>query len=92
MPSEIVVRIAEHRSARGAPVRPNLASTAEHCTFPGSEGQLHRGWFAQAQVADDFVYLARTPANAARKALQKIGLQPEQVDLWEINEAFASVA
>jgi acetyl-CoA C-acetyltransferase len=46
---------------------------------------------AQAQVADDFAYLARTPANAASKALQKIGLTPEEVDLWEINEAFASV-
>jgi acetyl-CoA C-acetyltransferase len=47
---------------------------------------------AQAQVADEFAYLARTPANAAIKALEKIGLQPGQVDLWEINEAFASVA
>ena len=46
---------------------------------------------AQAQVADDFPYLARTPALAARKALEKIGLQPEDIDLWEINEAFASV-
>ncbi len=34
---------------------------------------------------------ARTPASAAPKAVQKIGLRPEQVDLWEINEAFASV-
>ena len=46
---------------------------------------------AQAQVADDFAYLARTPANAAFKALAKVGLAPDQVDLWEINEAFASV-
>jgi acetyl-CoA C-acetyltransferase len=46
---------------------------------------------AQAQVADDFAYLARTPASAALKALGKIGLTPEEVDLWEINEAFASV-
>ena len=46
---------------------------------------------AQAQVADDFAYLARTPAKAARKALEKAGLSPEDVDLWEINEAFASV-
>ena len=46
---------------------------------------------AQAQVADDFAYLARTPANAALKALDKLGLTPEDVDLWEINEAFASV-
>ncbi len=47
---------------------------------------------AQAAVADDFAYLARTPANAAFKALEKAGLKPEDIDLWEINEAFASVA
>jgi acetyl-CoA C-acetyltransferase len=46
---------------------------------------------AHAQVADDFPYLARTPANAARKALEKAGLGVEDVELWEINEAFASV-
>ena len=43
-------------------------------------------------MADDFAYLARTPAKAAIKALEKVGLTPEDVDLWEINEAFASVA
>jgi acetyl-CoA C-acetyltransferase len=43
-------------------------------------------------VADDFAYLARTPAKAAKQALEKIGKAPEDVDLWEINEAFASVA
>jgi len=47
---------------------------------------------AQAQVADDFPYLARTPANAAKLALEKAGLRPDDIDLWEINEAFASVA
>ncbi len=46
---------------------------------------------AHAQVADDFAYLARTPANAAKKALEKAGLKVEDIDLWEINEAFASV-
>src|SRR3954452_10524142 len=46
---------------------------------------------AQAQVADDFAYLARTPAAAAKKALEKAGLSADDVDLWEINEAFASV-
>ena len=43
-------------------------------------------------VADDFAYLARTPAKAAKQALEKIGKSPDDVDLWEINEAFASVA
>jgi len=46
---------------------------------------------AQTQVADDFPYLARTPALAAMKALDRVGLQPGDIDLWEINEAFASV-
>src|SRR3954470_9201149 len=46
---------------------------------------------AQAAIADDFAYLARTPAKAATVALEKAGLTAEDVDLWEINEAFASV-
>jgi acetyl-CoA C-acetyltransferase len=46
---------------------------------------------AQAQVADDFAYLARTPARAAQKALERAGLTADDIDLWEINEAFASV-
>jgi acetyl-CoA C-acetyltransferase len=46
---------------------------------------------AQAQVADDFPYLARTPAAAAKKALEKAGMSADDIDLWEINEAFASV-
>ncbi|HEY4428725.1 MAG TPA: acetyl-CoA C-acetyltransferase [Solirubrobacteraceae bacterium] len=46
---------------------------------------------AHAQTANDFAYLATTPASAARKALEKAGLQPGDIDVWEINEAFASV-
>jgi acetyl-CoA C-acetyltransferase len=46
---------------------------------------------AQAQTADDFPYLAKTPALAANKALAKAGLSADDIDLWEINEAFASV-
>ena len=34
----------------------------------------------------------RTPAKAAQQALEKIGKTPDDIDLWEINEAFASVA
>jgi acetyl-CoA C-acetyltransferase len=46
---------------------------------------------AHAQSANDYAYLATTPASAAKKALQKAGLQPGDIDVWEINEAFASV-
>jgi len=44
-----------------------------------------------AQSADEFAYLARTPALAAEKLLAKLGLSADEIDLWEINEAFASV-
>ncbi len=47
---------------------------------------------AHAQSAGEYAYLATTPASAAMKALDKAGLQPGDIDLWEINEAFASVA
>jgi acetyl-CoA C-acetyltransferase len=46
---------------------------------------------AHAQTANDFGYLATTPATAANKALAKAGLTASEIDLWEINEAFASV-
>ena len=47
---------------------------------------------AQAQIAEEFAYLARTPAAAAKVALEKAGLTADEIGLWEINEAFASVA
>jgi acetyl-CoA C-acetyltransferase len=31
------------------------------------------------------------PGPAARKALAKAGMKKDQIDLWEVNEAFASV-
>jgi acetyl-CoA C-acetyltransferase len=47
---------------------------------------------AYGTVADDFAYLARTPAKAAQQALEKLDRSADEIDLWEINEAFASVA
>jgi acetyl-CoA C-acetyltransferase len=47
---------------------------------------------AYGTVADDFPYLARTPARAAQQALDKLDRSADEIDLWEINEAFASVA
>ena len=46
---------------------------------------------SQAYVADDFAYLARTPANAGRKALEKAGKSIGDVERVELNEAFSSV-
>ena len=47
---------------------------------------------AQGYVADDFAYLARTPANAGAMALERAGKTIGDVQRVEINEAFASVA
>ncbi|HEX7526449.1 MAG TPA: acetyl-CoA C-acyltransferase [Gaiellaceae bacterium] len=46
----------------------------------------------QGYVADDFAYLARTPANAGAMALRRAGKTIGDVQRVEINEAFASVA
>src|SRR5207249_10795405 len=47
---------------------------------------------AQGYVADDFAYLARTPARAGHIALEKAGKSIDDVERVEINEAFSSVA
>ena len=47
---------------------------------------------AQAAVADEAPYLARTPAMAGAKALERAGRGVDDLARVEINEAFASVA
>ena len=44
-----------------------------------------------AYIADEYAYLARTPAKAAARVLAKAGKTIDDVDRVEINEAFASV-
>jgi acetyl-CoA C-acetyltransferase len=46
---------------------------------------------SQAYVADDFAYLARTPAKAGKQALAKAGKSIGDVERVELNEAFSSV-
>jgi acetyl-CoA C-acetyltransferase len=46
---------------------------------------------SQGYVADDFAYLARTPAKAGAKALEKAGKSIDDVERVELNEAFSSV-
>jgi acetyl-CoA C-acetyltransferase len=43
-------------------------------------------------LASDPVIMLAGPGPAAKKCLKTAGLTPGDVDLWEINEAFASVA
>lgn len=64
----------------------------------GSEaaGRRH-GWTPRARIVatalsgDDPTIMLTGPMPAARKALAKAGLDIEQIDLFEVNEAFAAV-
>ncbi|HET9214225.1 MAG TPA: acetyl-CoA C-acetyltransferase [Gaiellaceae bacterium] len=47
---------------------------------------------SQGYVADEFAYLARTPAKAGARALEKAGKTIDDVERVEINEAFSSVS
>jgi acetyl-CoA C-acetyltransferase len=47
---------------------------------------------SQGYVADEFAFLARTPAGAGNQALQKAGKAIDDVERVEVNEAFCSVA
>lgn len=46
---------------------------------------------AVGQAAAAPSQIAEVPALAAQDALQRAGLTPNEIDLWEINEAFAAV-
>ena len=47
---------------------------------------------AFANVGDDPTLMLNAPVPAAHKVLAKAGLTKDDIDLWEINEAFAVVA
>ncbi len=47
---------------------------------------------AMANMGDSPTLMLNAPVPAARKVLAKAGLTVEDIDLWEINEAFAVVA
>ncbi len=47
---------------------------------------------AMANIGDSPTLMLNAPVPAARKVLAKAGLTVEDIDLWEINEAFAVVA
>ncbi len=46
---------------------------------------------AFAEVGSEPTIMLTGPSHAAEKALKRAGMAPADIDLWEINEAFASV-
>ncbi len=47
---------------------------------------------AQASAAQEPEWFTTAPVAAARKVLERAGLSADEIDLWEVNEAFAAVA
>ncbi|MBL0898679.1 MAG: acetyl-CoA C-acetyltransferase [Reyranella sp.] len=47
---------------------------------------------AYANIGDDPTLMLNAPVPAAKKVLEKAGLTKNDIDVWEINEAFAVVA
>ena len=47
---------------------------------------------ATANMGDDPTLMLNAPAPAAKKVLARAGLSADDIDLWEVNEAFAVVA
>jgi acetyl-CoA C-acetyltransferase len=46
---------------------------------------------AFASIGSEPTIMLTGPAGSARKALKRAGMKPGDIDLWEMNEAFASV-
>jgi len=46
---------------------------------------------AFASIGSEPTIMLTGPAGSARKALKRAGMKPKDIDLWEINEAFAAV-
>lgn len=62
-------------------------------TYAEAHGLKPRGRIvATANIGDDPTLMLNAPVPAARKVLAKAGLAVDDIDLWEINEAFAVVA
>ncbi len=96
-------RVAQARlRSRGNDDRRQRARCERRCELRRSSaprsGRAKRGLeplatiVSQGYVADDFAYLARTPAKAGAMALERAGKTIADVQRVEINEAFASVA
>ncbi len=60
--------------------------------FVQAHGIKPRARFVSVATAGaEPVIMLTAPTDASRKALKKAGMQPSDIDLWEINEAFAVV-
>ena len=67
-----------------------VLTTAEHAEQIGARPLARL--VAQASVAQEPEWFTTAPVKAAQEVLDRAGLQSGEIDLWEVNEAFAAVA
>jgi acetyl-CoA acetyltransferase len=100
--------LRSHQHAAAARDSGRLAKEIHPVEISGTHKQPGRRFEHDESVRDDLERLARAvasathaldprimgiaPAYAIPKALRRAGLSPEQIDLWEIHEAYAAVA
>jgi acetyl-CoA C-acetyltransferase len=66
-----------------------LLASSDYARKHGLKGRARV--IATANIGDDPTLMLNAPVPAARKILAKAGLRVEDIDLWEVNEAFAVV-
>jgi acetyl-CoA C-acetyltransferase len=67
-----------------------VLTTAEHAEQLGVRPLARL--VAQASVAQEPDWFTTAPVKATQKVLERAGLSAGDIDLWEVNEAFAAVA
>jgi acetyl-CoA C-acetyltransferase len=67
-----------------------LVASKEYCDRHGLKPRVRI--IATANMGDDPTLMLNAPVPAAKKVLEKAGLTLDDIDLFEINEAFAVVA
>nr|WP_137676607.1 acetyl-CoA C-acetyltransferase [Parerythrobacter lutipelagi] len=67
-----------------------LVASKDYCEKHGLKPRARI--VATANMGDDPTLMLNAPVPAAKKVLEKAGLTKDDIDLWEINEAFAVVA
>jgi acetyl-CoA C-acetyltransferase len=77
---------------------PGVNDGAAALVLASEEYARRHGHEALARIVDhasaawDPAYLALTPAMATQKLLERHGISPTEIDVFEVNEAFAAVA
>ncbi len=90
---DLAIRHVHHAGNSSGVVDGAAAVLIASGTYAGDHGLRRRARIvATANVGDDPTLMLNAPVPAARKVLAKAGLTVDDIDLWEINEAFAVVA